>query len=176
MRLRIPHSEGSTQTAERLLVGRIGRAVGLKGEVEVAVLSDAPERFVPGSALFAGERTLTVRTMRTHRDRVVVVFEEITDRTGAESLKGAELSIAAEQARELDEGEYWDHDLIGCTVVTVDGDDVGEVSDVLHHGANEVLVVRAGEKEHLVPLVGDIVRSIVPGRRITIEPLEGLLE
>lgn len=176
MRLRSPARKGDRDTVERLLVGRIGRAVGLKGEVEVTVLSDAPDRFAPGSTLFAGERALTVRTMRTHRDRAVVAFAEVIDRTAAERLTGAELSIAAEHARELDEGEYWDHDLIGCAVVTVDGAAIGEVTDVLHHGANEVLVVRSGEKEHLVPLVGDIVKSVVPGRRIAIEPLEGLLD
>jgi 16S rRNA processing protein RimM len=105
-----------------------------------------------------------------------VSFDEVTDRTAAEALGGSELVIDADQARDLQSGEYWDHDLIGCAVVTVDGDDIGEVVDVLHHGANEVLVVKAGQKEHLVPLVGDIVKSVVPGQRITIELLEGLLE
>ena len=148
----------------------------MKGEVEIAVLSDAPERFAPGSVLLTGDAALTVRTTRTHHDRIVVAFEGVADRTGAESLRGAELFIDAEAARELDEGEYWDHDLIGCAVVAVDGTEIGEVSDVLHHGANEVLVVRAGDKQHLVPMVGDIVKSVVPRERITIEPLEGLLE
>ena len=164
---------------EHLFVGRLGRAVGLKGEIEVAVQSDSPDRFAPGSVVLlrADLRPLTVRTMRTHRDRTIVSFEEVAERSAAERLTGAELVIDASQARVLEEAEYWDHDLIGCTVVTTDGTDVGEVIDVLHGGANEVIVVRTeGAGEQLVPLVRDVVRKIEPGVRITIEPMPGLLE
>jgi 16S rRNA processing protein RimM len=142
------------------------------------VSSDAPDRFAVGSVLLLrnGERTLTVRTMRTHRDRTIVSFEEVDDRNVAEALTGAELLIEASDARPLDESEYWDHDLIGCKVVTTDGATVGEVIDVLHGGANEVIVVRGPDKEHLVPLVSDIVRRVEPGERVTIEPIPGLLE
>jgi 16S rRNA processing protein RimM len=151
----------------------------LKGEIEVAVESDAPGRFAPGSVVFLrdGLRPLAIRSMRTHRDRTIVTFDEITDRSGAEALKGAELVIDASAARALEDAEYWDHDLIGCTVVTTAGDEVGEVTDVLHGGANEVLVVHAADnKEHLVPLICEIVRDVQPRVRITIEPMPGLLE
>jgi 16S rRNA processing protein RimM len=162
-----------------LFVGRLGRAVGLRGEIEVAVESDAPDRFAPGSVLLLRSdlSALTVRTMRTHRDRTIVSFEEVVDRDGAQALKGAELVIESSHARPLEEAEYWDHDLIGCTVVTTAGEEVGEVTDVLHHGGGEVLVVRSGaEKEVLIPLVKDIVPRVEPGVRITIEPIPGLLE
>lgn len=157
-------------------MGRVGRAVGLKGEVEVTVLSDAPDRFSPGSALELDDRTLTIRSLRTQGQRTIVTFEDVADRTGAERLKGAELFIQPDQARPLEEGEFWDHDLIGCDVVTTGGDRVGEVTDVLHHGANEVLVLKSDMKEHLVPLVGHIVKHIEPRVRITIDPIEGLLD
>lgn len=121
-------------------------------------------------------RPLTVRSVRTHRDRTIVAFDEIDDRNATDALKGAELVIAADVARPLEDAEYWDHDLVGCAVVTTDGEPVGDVVDVLHAGANEVLVVRAGPKEHLVPLIGDIVRDVQPRERITIEPMPGLLE
>jgi 16S rRNA processing protein RimM len=153
-------------------VGQLGRAVGLKGEVEVLVLSDAPDRFSPGSVLKAETRTLTVRSVRKNKDRTVVAFEEITDRDGAEALKGAQLFIEAERARSLEADEYWDHDLIGCAVVTVDGREIGEVTDVLHQPAGELLVVG----KHLVPLIRDVVRSVEPRVRITIDPLPGLLD
>jgi 16S rRNA processing protein RimM len=85
--------------------------------------------------------------------------------------------IDASHARPLEEAEYWDHDLIGCTVVTTDGADVGIVDDVLHAGGNEVLVVRGDAgAEHLIPLIADIVRAVEPRVRITIEPMPGLLE
>jgi 16S rRNA processing protein RimM len=142
----------------------------------VAVLSDAPDRFASGSVLELDDRTVTVRANRVHGERFIVAFEEVTDRAAAEALKGAELFIAADRARDLEEGEYWDHDLIGCAVVTVAGERIGEVSDVLHHGANEVLVVKADGKEYLVPLVADIVKAVEPRVHVTIEPIEGLLE
>ena len=123
-----------------------------------------------------GGRALTVRTTRTHRDRTIVSFEGVDDRNAADALKGAELVIPAAEARGLEGAEYWDHDLIGCTVVTTDDVTVGDVVDVLHGGANEVLVIRAaGKTEHLVPLVSDFVKNVEPGVRITIEPIPGML-
>ena len=158
-----------------MTVGIVGRAVGLKGEVEVGVTSDAPERFAAGAQLFIGSRALVVRSVRTQGDRTIVTFESVDDRTAAEALRGAELSIPVEAARDLDDDEYWDHDLIGCVVVTVDGDDVGVVTDVLHQPAGSVLMVR-GEREHLVPLIRDVVRVVEPRKRITIDPIPGLLD
>ena len=162
----------SADMKDRLFVGRLGRAVGLKGEVEVAVTSDAPHRFDAGSHLHAGDRTLTIRTSRMQGERRVVSFEGISDRDGAEALRGAELFIDSDDARDLASDEYWDHDLIGCVVVTTDGRTVGEVSDVLHTPANEVLIVG----DHLIPLVKDIVRDVKPRERIEIEALPGLLD
>ena len=159
-------------------MGRLGRAVGLKGEIEVAVESDAPDRFAVGSTLTVrgSGRALTVRSTRTHRDRTIVTFDDVTDRNAAEALKGAELVIDASEARALEEAEFWDHDLVGCEVVTTDGARVGEVVDVLHAGSNEVLVVRGDGKEHLVPLIRDIVRDVQPRQRVTIDPMPGLLD
>lgn len=138
------------------------------------VLSDAPQRFEVGAHLLLGSpgRPVTIRSSRKQADRTIVAFEGIEDRTAAEALAGAELRIESSAARRLDEGEFWDHDLVGCLVVTVDGAEIGEVSDVLHQPAGELLVVGA----HLIPLIRDVVREVVPGRRITIEPLPGLLD
>jgi 16S rRNA processing protein RimM len=165
---------GEPVNRSHLLVGRIGRAVGLKGEVEVLVLSDAPQRFAVGSHLLLGDagRTVTIRSSRMQAGRTIVAFEAVEDRTAAERLTGAELRIEASAARRLDEGEFWDHDLVGCVVVTVDGVEVGEVSDVLHQPAGELLVVG----DHLIPLIRDVVREVITGRRITIDPLPGLLD
>ena len=154
-----------------LYVGRIGRAVGLKGEVDVAVLSDNPHRFDVGSMLHAGDRVLTVRTSRTHGERTVVSFEEVTDRNGAEALKGIELFVDASDARPLSSDEFWDHDLVGAEVFTTSGEHVGTVDDVLHQPANEVLVVG----KHLIPLVKEIVTRVEPGR-IEVDPIPGLLD
>jgi 16S rRNA processing protein RimM len=106
----------------------------------------------------------------------VVSFEEIVDRTAAEALKGAELVIATQDARPLSDDEYWDYDLLGSTVVTVEGTEVGVVTDVLHQPSSELLLVDAGEKELLIPLVASIIKSVDRGRTITIDPPDGLLD
>jgi 16S rRNA processing protein RimM len=150
----------------------------LKGEVEVLVLSDDTKRFSPGSVVHRADTmsTLTVAAVRKTRDRSVISFEEIVDRTTAEGLRGAELVIATEDARPLDDDEYWDHDLLGTDVVTVDGDDVGVVTDVLRQPSSELLLVDAGGKELLIPMVASIIKSIERGRTITIDPPPGLLD
>lgn len=170
-------STSSSSGPSYLAVGRLGRAVGLKGEIELRVDSDAPGRFAPGAVVLAGDdrRPLTVAGHRRHRDRTIVSFEEVDGREAAEALRGADLVIDVAEARPLEPGEHWDHDLVGCVVVTTEGEEVGRVSDVLHTPANDVLVVEGDGSEHLVPLVADVVASIEPGR-IGIVPLPGLLD
>ena len=158
------------------MVGRLGRAVGLRGEIEVLIVSDEPSRFASGSVLLAGDRTLTVQAKRLQGTRTIVTFAEVTDRTGAEALKGAELAVPIEDARPLENDEYWDHELVGCIVVTVDAVELGTVRDVLHQPANEVLVIEDGTKQLLIPLVSAVVKSVEPGHRITVDPPAGLLD
>lgn len=142
------------------------------------VVSDHPARFEPGSVLHAGDppAPLTVRARRERGGRTVVAFAEVSDRTGAEALRGLDLVIPAESARALEDGEYWDHDLVGCAVVTTAGEQVGVVTDVLHQQASALLSVRRGDREVLIPLVAAIVTDVRPGERITIDPPDGLIE
>ncbi len=166
-------------TPTNLVVGEIGPPVGLRGEMQVLVLSDDPTRFAPGATVLLEDsaRPLTVRRTRGRRDRTVVSFEEISDRTEAEALRGSRLVVPVSSARALDADEYWDHELIGALVVTAEGTEVGRVAEVLHPAANDVLVVRSGDREHLVPLVAAFVRGVDrAARRIEIEPIPGLLD
>jgi 16S rRNA processing protein RimM len=168
---------GTSDSPRELAVGIVGRAVGLRGEVEVEVYSDDPARFARGSrlGLQGSEQPLTLAAVRRGRERTVVRFEEVTDRTGAQALRGAVLVVPSEAARALGPHEFWDHDLVGCEVVTATGEWVGTVAEVLHTPANDVLVVGGGSGEHLVPLIRDAVRSVEPRVRITLEPMPGLL-
>ncbi len=153
-------------------VGRIGRAVGLRGEVEIALETDNPDRFAEGARIRAEDgREFVVRTSRMQNRRTIVSFEGTTDRTGAEALHGTVLVIPDEDARELEPDEYWDHDLIGCTVVTVDGVEVGVVDDVVHQPSGALLSVG----KYLIPLVRGIVTEVGDGR-ITVDPVPGLLD
>jgi len=113
-------------TPERLVVGRIAKLHGLNGEVVVEVLSDAPDRFARGSKVQAGDpdaatRTLTVSTARVHQNRLLVRFYEVPDRSTAEPLHGALLSIAASDAAPLPEGRYYSWQLEGLEVVDEEG-------------------------------------------------------
>lgn len=160
-----------------LLAGEVGKPHGIAGEVYVMPISDDPRRFEAGSTLIrANGRRLTVESARSHRNRFLVKFAGVDDRDGAERLRGA-LYVRAEDARDLQEGEYWPHELIGCRVVRADGADVGEVSDVLPGAAHDLLSVRTDHGDRLVPLVKEIVIGVdVDASTITLDPPAGLLE
>lgn len=157
---------------EKLAVGRVGRAHGIRGEVAVRPLSEVDARFTPGSVLTLEDgRTLTVRSVRPHRHRLLVRFEEVGDRNGAEALSGEVLLVPASSAPELPEGAYWPHDLVGCEVVTEEGRSLGRVTEVLHNPANDVWVT----PQALVPAVRDVVVKVdLDARRIVARDLPGL--
>jgi 16S rRNA processing protein RimM len=160
-------------------VATLGRPVGVRGEIELVTLSDDDTRFSTGATLMVSgsRRVLTLRALRGHHGRSVASFEEVTDRAGADALKGADLVVPVEWVRTLGEDEYWDYQLVGCRVVGDDGRDYGEVCEVLHQPAGDVLVVSTEDGERLVPMVREIVRMVrIQQRRITIAPIPGLLE
>ena len=168
----------------QIAIGQIARAHGIRGEVTVAVRTDEPDvRFVPGAALITEppERgPLTVAATRWHSGRLIVSFEGVRDRNAAEDLKGTLLVLdSAELPAPADPDEFYDHQLIGLAVVTAAGDPVGEVTDVLHHGQDLLVVRRAPgpAAEALVPFVSAIVTEVdVPAGRLVIDPPPGLLD
>jgi 16S rRNA processing protein RimM len=162
-----------------IAVGRITRSHGVKGEVAVLPLSEIDARFRPGSRLYLGQtenRTLTVASSRTHQRRLLVAFEEIDDRTQGETLKGEYLFVPASWAPELPDGEYWPHQLIGCTVVTEEGRMVGTIEEIVRGPANDVWVARGEDGEDvLVPAIRDVVTGVNVGeRRIVVREVPGL--
>ena len=140
-------------------------------------ISDDPHRFDPGAELLHEDgRTLVVASTRGHRDRFLVFFEGIETREEAERLRGA-LYIGSDSLRDLDEGEYWEHQLIGCEVVDETGTVFGTVVRLDPAPAQDLLVIRGPRGEQLVPMVKEIVVSVDPdAQRIVIDPPEGLLE
>ena len=164
-----------------VVVGRVARAHGLRGEVILDAVTDFPEeRFAPGRDVLmqeaGGVRALTVRTARFQRGRPIVGFEGLESIDQAEGLAGCELRIAAEDLVELPPGMFYHHDLVGCRVDTVDGAEVGTVTKVEGAGAATQLVVTGSSGEQLVPLVDAICRQIdLAARRIVIAAPEGLL-
>ncbi len=166
-----------------LVVGRIGRAHGLRGEVLVDVRTDEPERrLAPGAVLVTDPGTagpLTIATGRVHSGRLLLHFSGVSDRTGAEALRGV-LLLAEIDPDVLpdDDDEWYDHQLVGLDVVAIDGAVVGEVREVLHLPGHDVLAVtRPDGTEALVPFVTEIVPAVdIAANRLIVTPPPGLLE
>jgi len=178
-------------SSTEVVVGRIGRAHGIKGEVSVEPRTDEPDRRFAVGAVLATEAprggaphgpgrpaALTIRAVRWHQSRLLVTFEEITDRNQAEAARGLVLlaTIDAEEVPE-DPEEFYDHQLVGLRVVTTDGDDVGELAEVAHGSAQDLLVVRTGDgREVLVPFVSALVPVVdVRAGRIEVADRPGLI-
>ncbi len=174
----------------RVIVGRIGRPHGLRGEVVIGVRTDEPDlRFAVGATLDsspeddeeqAGGEQLTVASARWHSGQLLVAFAGVTDRTAAAELTGSWLSVDSSQLPEIgDPDEFRDHELIGLSVRTSGGDPVGVVTDVLHHGQDLLVVRRADGRdgESLVPFVKAIVPEVdLLAGVLVIDPPPGLLD
>ncbi|MFG1949137.1 ribosome maturation factor RimM [Nonomuraea sp. NPDC048826] len=166
----------------QLVVGRIGRPHGVRGEVTVEVRTDDPGlRFAVGNALATdppGRGPLVVEGGRWHKGVLLLSLAGVTDRGQAEELRGTMLVIDSSEIEPSDDpDEFHDHQLIGLTVETVGGETVGEVGDVLHHG-QDLLVVRrgGGHDDVLVPFVKALVPVVdLEGGKLVVDPPEGLL-
>ncbi|WP_043634909.1 ribosome maturation factor RimM [Nonomuraea candida] len=165
----------------QLVVGRIGRPHGVRGDVTVEVRTDDPElRFAAGTAIAtdpADRGPLVVAGRRWHKGMLLVSFEGVADRDAAEELRGTMLVIdSAEVTPPEDPDEFHDHQLIGLAVQTVAGEPVGEVEDVLHHGQDLLVVRRKGQEDALIPFVKALVPEVdLEGGRLVVDPPEGLL-
>ncbi|MEG3614947.1 ribosome maturation factor RimM [Isoptericola haloaureus] len=162
-----------------LVVARVGRAHGLRGEVALEMRTDVPEeRFTVGAVLAtepAAAGPLTVESTRVHQGRWLVRFAETADRTAAEALRGTELLVDVEESDEED--AWYPHELTGLRAELVDGTVVGEVAGLEHLPAHDALVVREdGGARTLVPFVHAIVPTVdVAGGRVVLDPPGGLL-
>ncbi|MGP4112405.1 ribosome maturation factor RimM [Streptomyces sp. 4N509B] len=166
-----------------VVVARIGRAHGIRGEVAVEVRTDEPElRLAPGAVLATEppERgPLTVESGRVHSGRLLLRIAGVGDRSAAEALRDTLLLAEVDpSATPEDPEEFYDHQLVGLRVVTTDGAEVGEVSEVAHPPGHDLLVVaRPDGSEALVPFVAEIVPEVDLGAgRIVVAPPPGLLD
>ncbi|MGW7520244.1 ribosome maturation factor RimM [Streptomyces sp. NPDC054796] len=167
----------------QLVVARIGRAHGIKGEVTVEVRTDEPElRLGPGAVLAtepASAGPLTIETGRVHSGRLLLRFEGVRDRTAAEALRNT-LLVAEVDPEETpdDPEEFYDHQLIDLDVVTVDGRELGRIQEIAHLPAQDLLVVKGEDgAEVLIPFVTEIVPEIdLEAQRALVDPPPGLLE
>lgn len=167
--------------SELVAIARIAKPRGLRGEVVADILTDFPERFEGlenVTAILESEerRELKIEDHWFQNERIVLKFAGIDTVEKAESIRNAEICVFETDAVALDEDEFYDWQLEGCQVATVDGESIGTVRELMRTGGTENLVVE-GEKEYLIPFAERICIEVdVEKKRIVIDPPEGLLE
>ena len=168
---------------ELIAVGRVVKVRGLRGEVVAELLTDFPERFDDLEELIAvapdGRRkTLALEKHWFQSGRIVLKFAGYDTPEAARELVGLDLTVPEAEAVELEDDEFYDWELEGCRVETVEGREVGRVRGVLHTGGVPVLLIEGeGKREHLVPLAESICVEIdVEEKLIRVDAPEGLIE
>lgn len=167
----------------QLVVARIGRAHGIKGEVTVEVRTDEPEqRLGPGAVLAtepASAGPLTIETGRVHSGKLLLRFEGVNSRGGAEALRNI-LLIAEIDPEELPEDpeEFYDHQLMDLDVVLADGTEIGRITEITHLPSQDLFIVeRPDGSEVMIPFVEEIVTEIdLEAQRAVIDPPPGLID
>ncbi|ASS91580.1 MAG: ribosome maturation factor RimM [Bacillaceae bacterium] len=165
-------------------VGKIVNTHGIRGEVRVVSVTDFPdERYKRGNRLYIFQKDkepveVIVKSHRIHKNFDLLSFEGYDSINEVEPFKGSDIKVPESQLGSLDEGEYYFHEIIGCSVYTEDGDELGIINEILTPGANDVWVVkRKGKKDLLIPYIEDVVKHIdVKEKRVIIFPMEGLLD
>lgn len=164
-----------------VIVGRVGRAHGIRGDVFVDVRTDEPaRRFQPGATLKLGEqrRPVTLGNVRWNRGKLIVSFTDVPDRTAIERLTGELLYDLVPEAEVPSEPEeYFDRQLVGLKVLDHTGAERGTVAEVLHLPAQDVLRLDVDGEERLVPFVQALVPTVdLPGGFVQLADIAGLLE
>jgi 16S rRNA processing protein RimM len=165
---------GPSEKNERVQIGFVQRAHGVRGAVRVRADSDA---LLELDELWLDERHVRIVSVQREREGFLVQVEGVTDRDQAEALRGAAVLVERDRLPAPAEDEVYVADLIGCRVLDTAGVALGEVVDTFFSGAHELLTVRDGEREFLLPFVDTIVTEVdVAGRRIVCDPPEGLVD
>ncbi|WP_128894265.1 ribosome maturation factor RimM [Longirhabdus pacifica] len=165
-------------------VGKIVNTHGVRGDVKVIAKTDFPEeRFAKGAKLWLHHDALdtplevTISSTRVHKHMYILHLEQFNNINDVEKYKGGMLKVTSDQLLELDEDEYYFHQIVGCEVLTDEGELLGVVKEILTPGANDVWVVKREQgKDLLVPYIDDVVLDVdMDQKKITVSLLEGLL-
>ena len=145
-----------------MAVGQIVGAHGVRGEIKVKQLTDFPERFAPGARLYLGDEEFQreVIASRPHREMLLLKLSGLTDRNAVEHLRGQYLFISRDEAMPLEEDEYYEDELIGLMVETLEGELLGELMEIMWTGANEVYIVQGPRGEVLIPAIAQVVQEV----------------
>ena len=154
----------------RIVIGRVGAAHGIHGDLRIIPLTDFPERFSALREVMVGDELLHVAHVKPQGKNFLMRFREYAVREDAQRLTGRLLTVARAEAAPLDEGEYYVFDIVGLTVYDEEDNELGTVENVLRTGSNDVYAVRSEDgREILIPALRSVVREIdVPGGRMTV--------
>lgn len=168
-----------------LVLGRIQRPHGIRGEMRLQVITDYPERIADLDTVYIGSdpyddqavTPYTIASIRSHREQLLLKLEGITERDDVDPLRQQLLMVALEDAVPLEAGEFYVFELLGMAVVTATGENLGRVAEVLETGANDVFVVKGGSHgEILIPDIPEVVLEIsLEDNRVVVELPPGLL-
>lgn len=161
-----------------LVIGRVLRPWGTQGEVKVEIMTDFPDRFSLLRKVYLGPKAVpfNLERFRLHQGAALLKLEGCYDRTTAEKLCGQLVQIPLEEAMPLEEGEYYEHQIVGLAVWTVRGQYLGTVDEVIFTAANEVYVVRGEGREILIPAIEGVVLEIdLAQGRLIVELMDGLI-
>ena len=161
---------------EAIVVGRVLRTHGHTGSVRVKSLTDVPHRFDTGETLQIDSNSYQIATSnQIGADLVLLTFREINTQSAAQPLVGQWITVPETDAPELPEGEYFHYQLLGLRVFTAEGEELGQLSEILETGSNDVYVVSGGAKEILIPAINDVVRQVqLAEKRMVVELPDGL--
>jgi 16S rRNA processing protein RimM len=165
-----------------IVVGRILKTHGLKGALRIVPLTDHPDRFRPRNRMIletpdGSRKPCTLVSVGGEPNRLIVSCEELSSIEEASPFVRGWIKIPESEVRPLPEGRFYHFDLIGSDVFRADGKRVGRIEDILETGGNDVLVVRNGDKEHLIPATREAVQAVdVAAKRVVLNPVKGLVE
>lgn len=162
-------------------IAKLAKTRGLRGEIVSDILTDFPERFENLTKVFAvcGDKVseLEIEKFWFQKNRIVLKFKDFDTIEAAETLRDCEICIPETEAVELEADEFFDWQLQGCTVETLNGDALGTVKGLMRTGAGEILVVTGVDKEYLIPFAEKICTEVdIENKRIKVDAPEGLLE
>ncbi|HET9888765.1 MAG TPA: ribosome maturation factor RimM [bacterium] len=163
------------------MIAELGRPHGLRGQIGARLFGLTPDELLAIPQILlrrldGAESVVHVRSVRMQGGAVILAIDELVDRTDAENARGASLVAQREHLPDPAHGEWYLADLVGCEVVTEEGQSLGRLEEVMHFPANDVYVVR-GEQEILLPATDEVIRNVdVKSKRVTIRLLPGLAD
>ena len=171
-----PQEPDDPELVDSVIVARVLGAHGVDGGLSIHLLSEVPSRFDLGRVLFVGDHSHTISFFRSTRPGTGLLWlDGISTRKQASSLAGQYVNATPDANPELEEGEYFHYQLIGMLVSTEEGEELGEIQEILETGSNDVYIVRGNSGELLIPATAQVVQRVdVAGSNMLVRLPDGL--